>query len=129
LEVKCPLRRKIVHGSVPEHYLSQILLNLEICDLEMGHFIEFVPGNADNNYEINIVEVPRDREWFANKVSEMKEFWDSVVKYRQEGIETHPKYASYKKRSDSIKNTKRLKKEPDTDFVPNVRTVEFLDDY
>jgi hypothetical protein len=59
----------------------------------------------------------------------MKEFWDSVVKYRQEGIETHPKYASYKKRSDSIKNTKRLKKEPDTDFVPNVRTVEFLDDY
>jgi putative phage-type endonuclease len=129
LEVKCPLRRKIVHGSVPEHYLSQILLNLEICDLEMGHFIEFVPGNADNDYEINIVEVPRDREWFANKVSEMKEFWDSVVKYRQEGIETHPKYASYKKRSDSIKNTKRLKKEPDTDFVPTSTTIQFLDDY
>ena len=103
LEVKCPLKRKIVHGEVPHHYLSQVLLNLEICDLEMAHFIEFVPGNADDNYEINIVEVPRDREWFARELPKMKDFWDNVLKYRKEGIEQHPRYKSYKEKSNLYK--------------------------
>ena len=103
LEVKCPLRRKIVHGEVPHHYLSQVLLNLEICDLELAHFIEFVPGKADNDYEINIVEVHRDREWFRENVGKMKEFWDSVLKYREIGIEKHPKYLKTpsKRKNDS----------------------------
>ena len=99
LEVKCPLRRKIVHGEVPHHYLSQVLLNLEICDLEIAHFIEFVPGNSDNDYEINIVEIKRDREWFSNQLPVMKEFWDSVVYYRTHGLEKHPKYKAYKEKS------------------------------
>ena len=47
-------------GEVPHHYLSQVLLNLEICDLEIAHFIEFVPGNSDNDYVLNVVEVRRD---------------------------------------------------------------------
>ena len=92
LEVKCPLKRKIVMGEVPHHYLSQVLLNLEICDLEIAHFIEFVPGNSDSEFQINVVEVKRDREWFARELSTMKDFWDSIVKYRKEGIQTHPKY-------------------------------------
>uniref|UniRef100_A0A6C0I9L0 YqaJ viral recombinase domain-containing protein n=1 Tax=viral metagenome TaxID=1070528 RepID=A0A6C0I9L0_9ZZZZ len=92
LEVKCPLKRKIIHGEVPHHYLSQVLLNLEICDLEVAHFIEFVPGNSDDNFEINIVEVLRDREWFKEKVVVMKEFWDSVLYYRANGIDKHPRY-------------------------------------
>jgi len=105
LEVKCPLRRKIIHGEVPHHYLAQVLLNLEICDLEIAHFIEFVPGNSDNDYEINIVEVKRDREWFKQKMPVMKEFWDSVLYYRTHGIENHPKYKSYKEKS--VNNTKK----------------------
>jgi hypothetical protein len=86
LEVKCPLRRKIIHGEVPHHYLSQVLLNLEICDLELAHFIEFVPGNSDDEFEMNIVEVHRDREWFKENFIKMKEFWDSVVDSRKNGI-------------------------------------------
>ena len=99
LEVKCPLRRKIIHGEVPHHYLAQVLLNLEICDLEIAHFIEFVPGNSDDDYEINIVEVKRDREWFKQKMPVMKEFWDSVLYYRTHGIENHPKYKGIKEKS------------------------------
>ena len=98
LEVKCPLRRKIIHGEVPHHYLSQVLLNLEICNLELAHFIEFVPGNSDSNYEINIVEVHRDREWFRENIVKMKEFWDSVLEYRQIGIENHPNYSKGKRK-------------------------------
>jgi putative phage-type endonuclease len=92
LEVKCPLKRKIVMGEVPHHYLSQVLLNLEICDLELAHFIEFVPGNSDDSFQINVVEVKRDREWFSREMPKMKDFWDSILKYRSEGIHTHPKY-------------------------------------
>lgn len=99
LEVKCPLTRKIVMGEVPHHYLSQVLLNLEICDLELAHFIEYSPGKSDNDYIINIVEVHRDREWFKNNLPLMKEFWDSVMKYREIGINKHPKFKNQKKRT------------------------------
>jgi putative phage-type endonuclease len=132
LEVKCPLKRKIVHGEIPEHYRSQILLNLEICNLEMGHFIEFVPGSSDNDYEINIVEIPRDREWFADKLSVMKDFWDSVVKHRAEGIETHPRWISYKKRIDTLQRNKKLKMElsdPEPEYIPIESASLFLEEY
>ena len=108
LEVKCPLTRKIVHGEVPHHYLAQVLLNLEICNLEIAHFIEFVPGNSDDSYEINIVEVLRDREWFKTNLVIIKEFWDSVLKYREIGIKEHPKYKNYKDRVDRNKAKKEF---------------------
>lgn len=96
LEVKCPLTRKIVMGEVPEHYLSQVLLNLEICNLELAHFIEYCPGNADEDYIINIVDIKRDREWFAKELPKIREFWDSVINYRRDGINKHPKYRERK---------------------------------
>ncbi len=131
LEVKCPMRRKIVEGECPEHYRSQVLLNLEICDLEVANYIEYIPGKSDDDYQINIVEIKRDHQWFAEKVKIMKEFWDSVVKYREEGIETHPKWASYKKRSDTIKNNKRLKAEiSDPEVTIDVKNVYgFLEEF
>ena len=92
LEVKCPIKRKIVMGEVPSHYLSQVLLNLEICDLEIAHFIEYLPGNSDDDYIINIVEIKRNKIWFSKELPKMKAFWDSIVFYREKGIHTHPKY-------------------------------------
>jgi len=103
LEVKCPLTRKIVPGEVPHHYLAQVLINLEVCNLEIAHFIEFVPGKSDSDYQINIVTVHRDREWFAEKLSILKEFWDSVLMYREIGISKHPKFQKY---SDNSENRK-----------------------
>lgn len=107
LEVKCPMRRKIVMGEVPHHYLSQVLLNLEICDLEIANFIEFIPGNADDDYIINIVEVKRDREWFARELPKMKRFWDNVLAAREKGIETNKEYQEYRTRAQ-----KRIRKPP-----------------
>jgi putative phage-type endonuclease len=119
LEVKCPLKRKIVMGEVPHHYLSQVLLNLEICDLELAHFIEFIPGNADDDYIINIVEVKRDREWFANELPKMKAFWDSVLESREKGIDTNKEYRDYRVRCE-----KRKKKEPLAGQTLNLNVVQ-----
>jgi hypothetical protein len=87
-------------GEVPHHYLSQVLLNLEICDLVMGHFIEFIPGNSDTEFVLNVVEVKRDREWFAKELPKMKEFWDNVLLYRERGIQKHPKYKLPRKKAE-----------------------------
>lgn len=112
LEVKCPLSRKIVMGEVPHHYLSQVLLNLEICNLELAHFIEYCPGSSDEDYIINIVEIHRDREWFSKEMPKMKEFWDNIVKYREIGIDQHPKYRVPRK------NTRKVKEFVNPTFVP-----------
>ena len=125
LEVKCPLRRKIIHGEVPHHYLSQVLLNLEICNLDIAHFIEYKPGNTDDDFDINIVEVKRDREWFARSLPIMKEFWDSVVWYRQVGIDKHPKYKSYKEKTD-YNSKKRAASDNGVVLDLNVKKTESL---
>ena len=102
LEVKCPLQRKIIMGEVPEHYLSQVLLNLEICNLELGHFIEYSPGKSDEDYILNVVPVHRNREWFAKSLPKMKDFWDSVVKYREIGLDKHPDYHRHLPRKKKV---------------------------
>ncbi len=109
LEVKCPMNREIIMGQIPDHYLSQVLLNLEICDLEIAHFIEYSPGKSDDDFILNVVEVKRDHEWFSNQLPIMKKFWDSVVEYRESGIDNHPKFKKYKERSDLLQKNKKSK--------------------
>jgi putative phage-type endonuclease len=132
LEVKCPLRRKIVMGEVPHHYLSQVLLNLEITGLETAHFIEYIPPKDNEPYVINIVEIQRDREWFSKELPKMKQFWDDIVRYRKEGIEAHPNYKKYKERSDRIKKNKLSKFEDDASLVSDATETcslfQFIED-
>jgi hypothetical protein len=106
LEVKCPMSRRIVEGEIPHHYLAQVLLNMEVCNLDLAHFIEYAPGKSDNDYIINIVEIKRDPEWFERSLPIMEQFWKDVQKYKSIGIDKHPKYEDYKKRSDRYKDTR-----------------------
>lgn len=39
LEIKCPVSR-VIDGSIPRHYEIQMQLQLEVCDLELCHFLE-----------------------------------------------------------------------------------------
>ena len=82
LEIKCPLSRKI-KPEVPGYYLPQIQLLLEIMDLEVCDFVQYKEGPPE---EFVVVEVPRDREWFAHYLPVMKAFWDRVIAMRQKGI-------------------------------------------
>ena len=82
LEIKCPLSRKI-KPEVPGYYLPQIQLLLEIMDLEMCDFVQYKEGPPE---EFVVVEVPRDREWFAKYLPVMKAFWDRVLEMRKKGI-------------------------------------------
>lgn len=97
IEVKCPLRRRIKMGEVPLHYQSQIKMNMEIAGLTKGVFIEYKPASMcqDNNYILNVVEFERDPMWIKKVYPKLESFWNSVEKYKEIGIETHPKYQKY----------------------------------
>ena len=99
VEIKCPPQRAIIPGEVPEHYMPQLQLCMEILDLESADFIQYKPAatNWPKPEEFDVVNVPRDREWFKTYMPVMKEFWDKVVYYR-EHIDELPKPKERKKR-------------------------------
>lgn len=97
IEVKCPLYRKIVPGTIPKHYLAQVKMNMEICDLDKAVFIEYRPAHmtSDKKMILNIVHVDRDKKWFEEVFPELETFWNDVLHYRENGIENHPDYHFY----------------------------------
>ena len=85
IEIKCPLRRKIVPGKVPKHYVPQIQALLEIMDLEVGHFVDYRPkGLLPEVCEITAVK--RDREWFRLSFPIMRAFVTEMRANRTNGF-------------------------------------------
>jgi putative phage-type endonuclease len=107
IEVKCPLHRKIIQGKIPKHYLGQVRFNMEVCGLNKAVFIEYKPSERamkidtkfkdidepdSGKYELNIVDMNRDPEWFVKVYPKLEKFWNDVIHYRTVGIKTHPNY-------------------------------------
>ena len=78
LEVKCPVKRKIIPGQVPQNYVGQVQTLMEIFDLEVAHFIEWQRDVATGKEQFNVTVVPRDRQWFAGALVKMEDFWHRV---------------------------------------------------
>ena len=88
IEIKCPLTRKIEH-KCPKYYFPQIQLLLEVLDLEACDFIQYRPAGflrPDAPQEFDVIEIPRDREWFARILPRAKAFWDEVLERRKTGL-------------------------------------------
>lgn len=93
IEVKCPYRRKIIMGEIPLQYDSQLKMNMEICNLDHGVFIEYVPPFMNKGEEIlNIVHIKRDPAWLSTILPQLQKLWDEITYWREQGIETHPLY-------------------------------------
>ncbi len=106
LEVKCPYRRKIIHGTCPAYYLPQVQLNMAILNIEKADFIEFIPENHLGNrrpMELNIVRIQRDRDWFDKNVPIIEALWKDIEYWRTQDIKTHPEYEKYHKPSKTVK--------------------------
>ena len=107
LEVKCPYKRKIKKGYIPNYYVPQVQLNLYICDLNIADFIEYNPTTL----ELNIVRIVRDDIWLKNNIPILKQFWEKVEHYRTIGIENHPLYNKIIEKENKKKEQKRKKLE------------------
>jgi hypothetical protein len=58
-------------------------LCMEICDAESCWFVQYRPARIFWEDEImSIIEVKRDREWFAEKLPIARSFWDDVLYYK-----------------------------------------------
>jgi putative phage-type endonuclease len=99
LEVKCPYSRKIKPGKIPDHYVSQLLINMEISGFD-GAFIEYVPGgHLGKEKFLNVVHLKHDPQWFIDVYPKLKEFWDEVLEYREIGIENHFEHDKWYRKS------------------------------
>lgn len=117
VEVKCPLYRKIELGKIPEHYISQIKMNMEICELDKAVFIEYKPAClTGGDMILNVVHFDRDPEWFPSVYPKLEEFWNEVVHYREVGIETHKNYEKMKNKLKT-KNVIDIRKPKKSKFV------------
>lgn len=141
IEVKCPFRRKIIPGEIPEYYMPQVQVVMETTNLDMCHFIQYQPPKflGDPNRVLDIKAIPRDKGWWHKNKPKMKSFWDEVLHYRTIGIEKHPKYDKWKKKVDKHNEKKNQKAKPTLagpldSFVVNKKVVvapkyNFDDDY
>lgn len=86
LEIKCPLFREI-KNEVPAHYEAQLRLCMEVCDVDSCFFVQFKPETLISDEVYSVVEVVRDREWFAKALPVFEAFWKEVVHCREHGVE------------------------------------------
>ena len=74
-----------IKPEVPEHYMPQLQLCMDILELEEADFIQYKP--AETNWpkpeEFDVVNVKRDREWWKTYLPVMREFWDKVLYFRE----------------------------------------------
>lgn len=82
IEIKCPNPKNKLKKECPKHYVAQVQVLMEVLDLEECDFIQYRP----EPYEFIIVNMKRDRSWFAEKMPVMKELWDKVVYGRANGL-------------------------------------------
>lgn len=92
VEIKCPLRRPILPGHVPHHYLPQVLLQMEVCDLDVALFCQYRPAShtPDNREILDITVVERDKGWFEKNVPIFKAFYDEFVEKRETHVRPPP---------------------------------------
>jgi putative phage-type endonuclease len=108
VEIKCPVSREVIPGHVPEHYVPQIQVCMEVLDLEETVFIQYKPDTMTwpkpEIFDVTIV--PRDRAWFAESLPVLHSFWKEMIE-RRKTIETVPKTPENgpKKRSVTKKAT------------------------
>jgi putative phage-type endonuclease len=84
VEIKCPLRRKIVPGEVPHHYYPQIQIQMEVCNIDETLFIQYKPNHMTEGGDpyVDITRVARDREWFAKHRGALQNFWEEMEERR-----------------------------------------------
>lgn len=82
VEIKCPPKRDIGDGSVPQHYMPQIQLLLDILHLDVCDFVQYKPATG----QFVITEVQREPGWLETRLSTLIE-----VKQEIDTLKAQPK--------------------------------------
>lgn len=92
IEIKCPYKRRIDPGHVPHHYVPQVQVQMEVCDLDMCFFVQWMPPHLSHTgreiFDITLVE--RDRHWFAAHKDALHAFWKDLMAARASYVAPPP---------------------------------------
>lgn len=92
IEIKCPLRRAIEPGHCPHHYIPQVQIQMQVCNLSSCVFAQFKPAalTADKKPFLDIMVVERDDAWFADVLPKLKAFYDEYMAARKTYVPEPP---------------------------------------
>lgn len=79
IEIKAPYRRTITPGQIPAYYIPQVQTQLEVCDMDECHFVQFIPATVTHRGVIDITIVKRDRTWWDMHFQAIKTFYDQLL--------------------------------------------------
>lgn len=83
IEIKCPLRRKIVPGEVPHHYVPQVQVQMQVCGLDETLFVQYRPRVLTGGEPfMDVTRVQRDDAWFEAALPILKGFFDEYMAAR-----------------------------------------------
>jgi hypothetical protein len=78
------VRRKELLKIETDARVLHVQLCMEICDADSCWFVQYRPARNFWEDEImSVIEVKRDREWFAEILPKARAFWDDVLYYRE----------------------------------------------
>lgn len=107
VELKCPWKRKIEHGTVPEQYYYQIQGQLEVCDLDECDYVEcilsevqleeYLNSNPGNNQHGAVLE------WINEKTKEVSyEYSSSTLTNPKDVMEWAESTAEHRMNEDDF---------------------------
>lgn len=74
VEIKAPWKRQIIPEELPSEYVAQVQTQLEVCDMEECHFVQFRPASLCEPGTLSVLLVKRDREWWKKHEAEIHKF-------------------------------------------------------
>lgn len=87
IEIKCPLRRKIIPGHIPHHYYPQVQVQMVVCGFDTTIFLQYIPAimTIDKKPFMDVVVIERDPVWWEENKPRLRSFWEEY----QRRLETH----------------------------------------
>ena len=80
-EIKCPIKREIKH-EIPSYYYPQVQICMEVLDIPKCYFIQYKPEMIYQDAILDVIEIPRSKEWFATHLDTLDTFWKTVLENR-----------------------------------------------
>lgn len=78
VEIKAPFRREIRPGYIPEYYMPQVQTQMEVCDIDQCHFVQYTPYNVCKRGQLDITLVKRDRNWWNGAQRDLQSIWNDL---------------------------------------------------
>lgn len=83
VEVKCPYTRQIRPRYVPDYYIPQLQLEMEILDIPMCHYVEYKPGKKFADTKMQVIRVVRDKAWFDKQLDSLYSASQEILERRK----------------------------------------------